>query len=104
MTYGQISRLMDERLSAQAVGWALHAVPNDERRIPWHRVINSRGGISTSTGLYHSPSIQQNLLEAEGAIFNERGLLDLKSYQWNPSEELIREYRKMAGKVFKRTK
>src|SRR2546422_8751679 len=70
MTYGQISRLMDERLSAQAVGWALHATPDDGRKIPWHRVINSRGGISTSRGLNHPPGLQRGLLEAEDVVFD----------------------------------
>src|SRR4051812_21468502 len=81
-TYGQISRLMNERLSAVAVGWALRAVPKDKREIPWHRVINSRGGVSTEKLLSHAPNLQRNLLEAEGIIFNERGFIDLAVYQW----------------------
>ena len=68
MTYGQISRLMDERLSAQGVGWAMHAVPNDARQIPWHRVVNSKGGISTTKIVTQSPDLQRRLLEAEGVI------------------------------------
>src|ERR1041384_8802687 len=46
MTYGQIARLMDDRYSPRLVGWAMHATPRDGRDIPWHRVINSKGGIS----------------------------------------------------------
>src|SRR5215813_6989016 len=47
MTYGQIARLLEERYSPRLVGWAMHATPQDGRNIPWHRVINSRGTIST---------------------------------------------------------
>jgi methylated-DNA-protein-cysteine methyltransferase related protein len=86
MTYGQISRLMEERLSAQAVGWALHALPNDGRQIPWHRVINSRGGISTTRIVTQSPNLQRSLLEAEGVVFDDRGLIDLAKYQWQPKK------------------
>lgn len=84
MTYGQISLLLDERLSAAGVGWAMRATPNDDRKIPWHRVINSRGGTSTNKVLNVAPNLQQNLLESEGLIFNEQGLIDLKIYQWKP--------------------
>ncbi len=84
MTYGQISRLLRERLSARAVGWALRACPHDDRRIPWHRVVNAQGGISTDRLLTHAPGLQQALLEAEGIVFNDRGRLELGRYQWLP--------------------
>jgi methylated-DNA-protein-cysteine methyltransferase-like protein len=89
MTYGQISRLMQERLSALAVGWALRAVPADERKIPWHRVINARGGISTTKLLNHVPHLQRHLLETEGVVFNAEGLVPLADYQWHPPAELV---------------
>lgn len=85
MTYGQISLLLGEKLSAAGVGWAMNATPSDERKIPWHRVINSRGGVSTNKILNVAPNLQKNLLEAEGLVFNEQGLIDLKTYQWKPN-------------------
>lgn len=84
-TYGQISRLLGERLSAAGVGWAMKATPNDNRKIPWHRVVNSRGGISTEKLLNFAPSLQQHLLESEGIIFNQQGFIDLKNFQWQPN-------------------
>lgn len=84
-TYGQISRLLGERLSAAGVGWAMNATPNDNRKIPWHRVVNSRGGISTEKLLNFAPSLQQHLLEGEGIVFNQQGLIDLKVFQWQPN-------------------
>ena len=84
MTYGQIARLLDDRFSPRLVGWAMHATPRDGRDIPWHRVINSRGGISTGRVIQHEPDLQRLLLEAEGVVFNEGGRCDLAAFQWSP--------------------
>lgn len=84
MTYGQIARLLEDRYSPRLVGWAMHATPDDGRDIPWHRVINSRGAISTGRVILHEPDLQRLLLEAEGVAFDERGCCDLSLYQWSP--------------------
>jgi methylated-DNA-protein-cysteine methyltransferase-like protein len=62
----------------------MHATPKDGRDIPWHRVINSKGGISTGRVIIQEPQLQQYLLEAEGVVFDERGHCDLSVYQWSP--------------------
>ena len=90
MTYGQIARLLDDRFSPRLVGWAMHATPRDGRDIPWHRVINSRGSISTGRIILEQPELQQLLLQAEGVVFNDRGQCDLQVFQWSP------KYRKRA--------
>jgi methylated-DNA-protein-cysteine methyltransferase-like protein len=84
MTYGQIARLLEERYSPRLVGWAMHATPRDERNIPWHRVINSRGAISTGRVILTEPDLQRLMLEAEGVVFDSRGHCDLSVYQWSP--------------------
>ncbi|HXG91500.1 MAG TPA: MGMT family protein [Blastocatellia bacterium] len=86
MTYGQIARLLEDRYSPRLVGWAMHATPQDERNIPWHRVINSKGGISTGRVIIGAPDTQRWLLEAEGVAFDERGHCDLSVYQWSPRQ------------------
>lgn len=86
MTYGQIARLLEERYSPRLVGWAMHATPRDERNIPWHRVINSRGAISTGRVILQEPDVQRLLLEAEGVVFDDRGHCDLSVYQWSPRQ------------------
>jgi len=91
MTYGQIARLLEDRYSPRLIGWAMHATPDDGRSVPWHRVINSRGGISTGRLLLHEPELQRLLLEAEGVVFDERGHCDLQVYQWSPRERQIRK-------------
>ena len=44
MSYGQIANLLRRPLSARAVGWAMNQCPGD---VPWQRVVNAAGGIST---------------------------------------------------------
>lgn len=82
LTYGVVSHLINSRLSAQGVGWALNALKSTEQSVPWHRVVNAKGGLST----YKNPDIpmdlQKALLENEGIKFNQEGLLDLKKYLW----------------------
>jgi methylated-DNA-protein-cysteine methyltransferase-like protein len=78
-TYGQLSRLIDGRLTPVGVGWAVRAAPADA--IPWHRVVNGRGGISTDD---QHPGLQRAMLEAEGVVFDRDGRLDLERYAWRP--------------------
>ena len=83
MTYGQIALLL-EPLSARAVGWAMNCCPEG---VPWHRVVNSRGGCSVDR-LPHVPTgLQRSLLEREGIEFGENGNLPLERYRWFPDIE-----------------
>ena len=85
-TYGQVSRLLDGRLSPIFVGWALHAVPDSRDPVPWHRVVNARGGISTRRVLGYAPNLQRELLEAEGVRFGPDECVDLSTFLWSPDE------------------
>jgi methylated-DNA-protein-cysteine methyltransferase related protein len=85
MSYGQIARVLGIGYDARAIGNIMHATPDDERAIPWHRVINAQGGCSTS-GLTLPPDLQQRLLEAEGVVFNEKGRCRISEYLWYPPE------------------
>ena len=76
-TYGQIARLCG--CSARQVGYAMAWTPSDE--IPWQRVINSRGEISTrSDG--NADKEQYRRLKDEGVVFDTRGRVDLATFQW----------------------
>jgi methylated-DNA-protein-cysteine methyltransferase-like protein len=85
MTYGLVARVLGGSYTALSIGEVMHATPDDGRNIPWHRVINAQGGISTA-GLTTPPDLQQRLLEAEGIVFNEKGRCDLKQSLWTPPE------------------
>jgi len=46
VTYGQIAVALGDPRQARTVGWAMRSTP-EWLDIPWHRVVNSSGGIST---------------------------------------------------------
>lgn len=94
-TYGDISRRINKRLSAAAVGWAMNALGSDKNavkynsdNVPWHRVINSKGKLST----HHESAqlgddgrpvrLQRVLLEKEGVRFNADESVDLSIFLW----------------------
>jgi methylated-DNA-protein-cysteine methyltransferase-like protein len=80
-TYGQLSKMIGGRLTPVGVGWAIRAAPEDA--IPWFRVVNGKGGISTDA--FHM-GLQRSLLEAEGVQFNDSNVIDLAKYGWKPSK------------------
>lgn len=79
-TYGQIARLLGHPSAARAVGYALHALPTGSD-IPWQRVINAAGRISSRCDR-HYEAIQRALLEAEGVRFDPYGTVDLQRFGW----------------------
>ena len=78
-TYGQLSEMIEHRLSPVGIGWAIRAAAMGS--IPWHRVINSQGGISTDR---EHPGLQRRRLEAEGVRFDAEGKVDLTRVGWRP--------------------
>ena len=45
-TYGQLSELVERRLTPVGIGGAIRAAPAGS--IPWHRVVDGRGGLHGS--------------------------------------------------------
>ena len=81
MTYGQIANILGEGYTPRTVGYVMHA--SETANVPWQRVINSQG--ACSTGKMTMPTnLQQDMLEAEGIEFSEKGKCDLGKYQWHP--------------------
>jgi len=81
MTYGQIATLLESRLSPRAVGWAMHGCPSG---VPWQRVVNASGGMSTDRLPDVPPGLQRALLEAEGVAFRRNGTIDVERYRFHP--------------------
>jgi methylated-DNA-protein-cysteine methyltransferase related protein len=80
MTYGQIAFTLGAGYTARTVGYCMHAA---DEGVPWQRVINSQGKISTDR-LTLPHSLQQGILESEGVTFDQKGKCDLRVYQWHP--------------------
>jgi methylated-DNA-protein-cysteine methyltransferase-like protein len=79
-TYGQVASLAGLAGHARQVGYALHALP-DGTVVPWHRVVNAGGRIS-SRAVPGAELIQQILLEREGIQLDARGRVPLARVQW----------------------
>jgi methylated-DNA-protein-cysteine methyltransferase-like protein len=80
VTYGQIAAVLGAPRAARAVGMAMRHCPAG---LPWHRVVNARGGISLR-GNVGSMLTQRILLEQEG-VKVRRGRLALERYRWTGS-------------------
>jgi methylated-DNA-protein-cysteine methyltransferase-like protein len=80
-TYGQIAEALGSPRAARTVGWALHALPEGSD-VPWHRVLNREGRISTSKHP-EGHGEQRRLLEGEGVRFDVEGRVDLCIYGWD---------------------
>jgi len=82
-SYGQIAVMAGLPRNARMVGRALREMPGTFD-LPWHRVVNHQGGIS-SRGGSESERDQRGLLEAEGVTFSgER--VRMAKHQWEPEE------------------
>ena len=81
-TYGQIATILGMPKYAKYVGYALHQNP-EPGIIPCHRVVNRLGALSHAFA-FGGKNKQKELLEAEGVVVDENGVVDLKKYQWKP--------------------
>ena len=77
-TYGQIARMLDMPHGARTVGWALGGL-KEGTGVPWFRVVTSQGQVHFAE--------QRTLLEQEGVVFDDRGRINLKRYQWEGLSE-----------------
>ncbi len=71
-TYGDLAVALGLRSASRHVGFALAALPRERDDVPWHRVINSQGRLSSRVG--GAPSgRQEQRLEAEGIEVSATG-------------------------------
>ncbi|HZW99528.1 MAG TPA: methylated-DNA--[protein]-cysteine S-methyltransferase [Trueperaceae bacterium] len=89
VTYGQVAAMVGSPNAARQVGAVLFGISDTEHDVPWQRVINAEGGISTYK--VGNGELQVALLRAEGIEVStaERGAerVDLRRYQWRPDIE-----------------
>jgi methylated-DNA-protein-cysteine methyltransferase-like protein len=92
-TFGQIASMIPApndidaaeyiKVSPRWVGDAMNAVSFiDEPTVPWHRVINAKGGISLPENSV-SALLQRERLLAEGVTFDKKDLIDLDTFGWD---------------------
>jgi methylated-DNA-protein-cysteine methyltransferase-like protein len=80
VSYGQIAAMLGYPRAARTVGWALHGLPVGSG-LPWHRVINVHGRITTPCQ-EHTAARQRELLEGEGVVFGPDDRVDMSMYRW----------------------
>lgn len=80
MTYGQIAALCGSPQAARVVGQIAHFGPPT---LPWHRVVNARGGLARGY-VPDGPVGQSRRLVGEGISVVD-GRVNLKEYVWWPN-------------------
>jgi methylated-DNA-protein-cysteine methyltransferase-like protein len=82
-SYGAVAAVAGQPRAARGVGWILHSLP-PETDLPWWRVINRKGGISTFKLPGGAGHLQRDLLEREGVAFDENGRVAESRFWWDP--------------------
>lgn len=78
MTYGQIARLAGSPRAARQVVRVLHSM-SKKYKLPWHRVINSKGQIAIKDDeSFHEQMLN---LQIEGIEVSPNGMVDLERFQ-----------------------
>ena len=82
VSYGGVAALIGRPRAARGVGYALSHLPHASD-VPWWRVVNRRGAISTSrvNGLAQR---QRARLESEGVQFDADGTASWERFGWDP--------------------
>jgi methylated-DNA-protein-cysteine methyltransferase-like protein len=79
-TYGTIATLAGTPRGARIVGGILHYF-SQEFNLPWQRVVNRHGFISTRCE-GHTKQDQKEILEEEGVVVSDDFMVDLEQYGW----------------------
>jgi methylated-DNA-protein-cysteine methyltransferase-like protein len=75
-TYGDIAIVVGGGCDARIVGLAMGDLGPRAAKVPWQRIINRSGGISTQG------TSQRDLLVAEGVEFDEKGKVRMERFRW----------------------
>ena len=84
-TYGQVALLAGAPRAARQVGGILYR-SGERDAVPWHRVVNASGGISTHK--VGAGTLQEALLRAEGVPVGPDGV-DLARYRWRSEDDAV---------------
>jgi methylated-DNA-protein-cysteine methyltransferase-like protein len=84
-TYGSIARYLGG--SARLVGWAMNAAHTTTPPVPAHRVVN-RNGLLTGKHHFATPTMMQELLEAEGIMIINDEIQGFDAVFWDVQHAL----------------
>lgn len=79
-TYGDLAAMAGYPYAARIVGGIAHGGPNN---LPWHRLVNSRGGLAV--GFPGGQDVQKQLLEQDCIFCDEHWrVIDFEERRWRP--------------------
>jgi methylated-DNA-protein-cysteine methyltransferase-like protein len=84
VTYGQVALWAGSPRAARQVGGVLFGLREADGDVPWQRVVNAKGSISTYK--VGGGELQTALLRSEGVEVGEQGI-DLRRWGWAPPAE-----------------
>jgi methylated-DNA-protein-cysteine methyltransferase-like protein len=82
-SYGAVAAMAGQPRAARGVGWILHSLGPDSD-LPWWRVVNRKGGLSTRKLPGPAGHLQKALLEGEGVEFDSDDRVSQVRYWWRP--------------------
>ncbi len=85
-SYGQVAALAGSPLGARQVVRILHSLSRKEK-LPWHRVMSSRGAIALRRGAGFET--QKKRLESEGVQVGDRGEVNMRKHAWKPRLDAV---------------
>ena len=86
LSYGLIAVLAGNPKGARGVSWILHSMTK-KYKLPWWRVVNSKGIISLKTP--EGKDYQKFRLKQEGVAVSDEYRIDLNKYLWEPPDTVI---------------
>lgn len=85
-TYGTIAEYAGNIRGARQVARLLFS-SSEKYNLPWHRVVRKNGQIPERQSMGHL--FQKQMLEEEGVVVEENGVVDLQKYFWLPLENFV---------------
>jgi methylated-DNA-protein-cysteine methyltransferase-like protein len=83
-SYGAVAAMAGQPRAARGVGWILHSLDPDTD-LPWWRVVNGRGGLSTFKLPGPTGHLQRDLLQDEGVFFDKHSRVAGEEVWWQPT-------------------
>ena len=81
-SYGAIAKFLGSGRSSRLVGWAMNASHHQTPPVPAHRVVN-RNGVLTGRHHFATPTLMQELLEAEGITIIDHQIVDFEKHVYS---------------------